>query len=72
MMLQEKAEQSKRQPWIRSRIKGRQDHQTQSEMRNHQKGKNQLKDQDRQTGEQTQVGDQTVVLIHQEGPTGSI
>ena len=41
-------------------------------MRNHQKGKNQLKDQDRQTGEQTQVGDQTVVLIHQEGPTGSI
>ena len=31
-MLQEKAEQSKRQPLIPSRIKERQDHQTQSEI----------------------------------------
>ena len=71
-MLREKAELSKRQPWIHSRIKGRQDHQTQSDMRNHPKGKNQLKDQNHPTGEQIPVGDQMIDLTHQEGPTGSI
>ena len=72
MMLQEKAEQSKRQPLIPSRIKERQDHQTQLETRNHLRDKNRLKDQDRQTGEQILVGDQTVDLIHQEEHMGSI
>ena len=72
MMLQEKAEQSKKLPWTRSRIKGRQDHQTQSETRNHQRDKNQLKDQDRRIGEQIQAGDQTVDLTHQEEHMGSI
>ena len=72
MMGQEKAERLKKLHLILSRIKGRQDHQIQLEMRSHLKDRNQLKDQDRQTEEQIQAGGQTVDLIHQEEPLDSI